>query len=115
MRCPLLLFSVPAVISVHFIIHLRSAKFFLCNYSWCRRLVQIMVAQTAPAVRVAIGEEAGLAPGSVTTGQMVAGLKRLGFDYVFDTGMWQSKGDIKGTHISSCFWWAGTSCLMSDL
>lgn len=45
-----------------------------------------MVAQTAPAVRVAIGEEAGLAPGSVTTGQMVAGLKRLGFDYVFDTG-----------------------------
>ncbi|WIA24002.1 hypothetical protein OEZ85_013628 [Tetradesmus obliquus] len=46
---------------------------------------KIMVAQTAPAVRVAIGEEAGLAPGSVTTGQMVAGLKRLGFDYVFDT------------------------------
>jgi NADH-quinone oxidoreductase subunit G len=48
--------------------------------------MQVMVAQTAPAVRVAIGEEAGLAPGSITTGQMVAGLKRLGFDYVFDTG-----------------------------
>lgn len=44
-----------------------------------------MVAQTAPAVRVAIGEEAGLSPGSVSTGQMVAGLKQLGFDYVFDT------------------------------
>jgi NADH-quinone oxidoreductase subunit G len=48
--------------------------------------MQIMVVQTAPAVRVAIGEEAGLAPGSITTGQMVAGLKKLGFDYVFDTG-----------------------------
>jgi NADH-quinone oxidoreductase subunit G len=44
-----------------------------------------MVAQTAPATRVAIGEELGLAPGSVSTGQMVAGLKALGFDYVFDT------------------------------
>lgn len=44
-----------------------------------------MVAQTAPSVRVAIGEEAGLAPGTITTGQMVAGLKQLGFDYVFDT------------------------------
>lgn len=32
-----------------------------------------MVAQTAPAVRVAIGEEAGMAPGSISTGQMVAG------------------------------------------
>jgi iron only hydrogenase large subunit-like protein len=32
-----------------------------------------MVVQTAPAVRVAIGEEVGLAPGSIETGQMVAG------------------------------------------
>jgi hypothetical protein len=45
-----------------------------------------MVVQTAPAVRVAIGEEMGLAPGAVSTGQLVAGLKALGFDYVFDTG-----------------------------
>ena len=45
-----------------------------------------MVVQTAPAVRVAIGEELGLAPGAVSTGQMVAGLKALGFDHVFDTG-----------------------------
>ena len=44
-----------------------------------------MVAQTAPAVRVAIGEELGLAPGTIETGQMVAALKALGFDYVFDT------------------------------
>jgi NADH-quinone oxidoreductase subunit G len=44
-----------------------------------------MVVQTAPATRVAIGEELGLAPGAVATGQMVAGLRALGFDYVFDT------------------------------
>jgi iron-only hydrogenase group A len=44
-----------------------------------------VVVQTAPAVRVAIGETFGLAPGSVTTGQMVTGLRRLGFDRVFDT------------------------------
>jgi NADH-quinone oxidoreductase subunit G len=53
-----------------------------------------MVAQTAPAVRVAIGEEAGLAPGSVSTGQMVAGLKRLGFDYVFDTGAYLTENIV---------------------
>ncbi|MCL5045429.1 MAG: NADH-dependent [FeFe] hydrogenase, group A6, partial [Actinobacteria bacterium] len=44
-----------------------------------------VVVQTAPAVRVAIGEEFGLPPGSVVTGQMVAALRRLGFDKVFDT------------------------------
>jgi iron only hydrogenase large subunit-like protein len=47
---------------------------------------KVMVAQTAPSVRVAIGEELGMAPGAVSTGQMVAALRRLGFDYVFDTG-----------------------------
>ena len=44
-----------------------------------------VVAQVAPAVRVAIGEEFGLPPGEPVTGQMVAGLRRLGFDAVFDT------------------------------
>ena len=44
-----------------------------------------VVVQTAPAVRVAIGEEFGLAPGSVSTGKMVAALRKLGFDKVFDT------------------------------
>lgn len=39
---------------------------------------------TAPAVRVAIGEELGLAPGSVATGQMVTAQHELGFNYVFD-------------------------------
>lgn len=44
-----------------------------------------VVVQTAPAVRVALGEEFGLEPGTVVTGKMVSGLKALGFDKVFDT------------------------------
>jgi iron-only hydrogenase group A len=44
-----------------------------------------VVAQVAPAVRVAIGEEFGLEAGQVVTGQLVAGLRRIGFDAVFDT------------------------------
>jgi NADH-quinone oxidoreductase subunit G/NADP-reducing hydrogenase subunit HndD len=43
-----------------------------------------VVVQTAPAVRVALGDEFGLEPGTVTTGKMVTALKRLGFDRVFD-------------------------------
>lgn len=46
---------------------------------------KILVAQTAPSVRVAIGEEFGMEPGSVSTGKMVAAIRKLGFDYVFDT------------------------------
>ena len=46
---------------------------------------KVMVVQTAPAVRVAIGEEMGMDEGAIATGQMVEGLRRLGFDYVFDT------------------------------
>ena len=44
-----------------------------------------VMVQTAPAVRVGLGEEFGLEPGSISTGKMVAALKALGFDYVFDT------------------------------
>ncbi len=44
-----------------------------------------VVVQTAPAVRVAIGEAFGLPPGSISTGKMVAALKLMGFDKVFDT------------------------------
>jgi NADH-quinone oxidoreductase subunit G len=44
-----------------------------------------VVAQIAPAVRVAIGEAFGLTPGESTRGQMVAALKRLGFDKIYDT------------------------------
>ncbi|PRW56960.1 ferredoxin [Chlorella sorokiniana] len=45
---------------------------------------KVMVCITAPAVRVAIGEELGLGPGAVTTGQMVEAQRRLGFNYAFD-------------------------------
>jgi NADH-quinone oxidoreductase subunit G/NADP-reducing hydrogenase subunit HndD len=44
-----------------------------------------VVVQTAPAVRVALGEALGLDPGSIVTGKMVAALRRLGFNKVFDT------------------------------
>ncbi len=44
-----------------------------------------VVVQTAPAVRAAVGEEFGLPAGSLVTGEMVTGLRRLGFDRVFDT------------------------------
>lgn len=44
-----------------------------------------VVVQTAPAIRVSIGEEFGLEPAQITTGKLVAALRRLGFDRVFDT------------------------------
>lgn len=44
-----------------------------------------VVVQTAPAVRVALGEEFGMPIGTNVTGKMVTALKRLGFDKVFDT------------------------------
>ena len=44
-----------------------------------------VIVQTAPSVRVGLGEEFGYPIGSVVTGQMVAALRRLGFDKVFDT------------------------------
>jgi NADH-quinone oxidoreductase subunit G/[NiFe] hydrogenase diaphorase moiety small subunit/NADP-reducing hydrogenase subunit HndD len=46
---------------------------------------KFVVIQTAPAVRVGVGEELGFDPGSRSTGKMVAALKRLGFDSVMDT------------------------------
>jgi len=44
-----------------------------------------VIVQTAPAVRAALGEEFGLNPGTLVTGKMVAALRSLGFDKVFDT------------------------------
>jgi len=44
-----------------------------------------VIAQTAPAIRAAIGEEFGLPAGEPVTGKLAAGLRRLGFDGVFDT------------------------------
>ena len=44
-----------------------------------------VIVQTAPAVRVALGEEFDMEIGTNVTGKMVTALKRLGFDKVFDT------------------------------
>lgn len=44
-----------------------------------------VVVQTAPAVRVALGEEFGMKIGTNVAGKMITALKRLGFDKVFDT------------------------------
>lgn len=44
-----------------------------------------VIVQTAPAIRVAIGELFGMEPGTIVTGKLVTALKRMGFDGVFDT------------------------------
>ena len=44
-----------------------------------------VVVQTAPAVRAALGEEFGYPVGTAVTGKMVAALRRLGFEKVYDT------------------------------
>ena len=44
-----------------------------------------VIVQTAPAVRAALGEEFGYPIGTNVQGKMVAALRRLGFDKVFDT------------------------------
>ncbi len=46
---------------------------------------KIVVVQTAPAVRVGIGEEFGYEPGEFLEGKMVGALRALGADYVVDT------------------------------
>lgn len=46
---------------------------------------KVVVVQTAPATRVAIAEAFGNPVGTMAKGKMVAALKRLGFDKVFDT------------------------------
>ena len=46
---------------------------------------KIVIAQPAPAVRVALGEEFGMKPGTIVTGKLVTALRYLGFTKVFDT------------------------------
>lgn len=46
---------------------------------------KVVIVQTAPAVRVALGEEFGEKPGTRVTKKMVTALRNLGFDKVFDT------------------------------
>ncbi len=44
-----------------------------------------VIVQTAPAVRAALGEEFDMEAGTLVTGKLVSALRRLGFNYVFDT------------------------------
>jgi NADH-quinone oxidoreductase subunit G len=44
-----------------------------------------VIAQVAPAVRVALGESFNMEAGTITSGQIVAALRRMGFDTVYDT------------------------------
>lgn len=46
---------------------------------------KVVIVQTAPAVRVALGEEFGMDPGTLVTGKMVNALRKIGFSKVFDT------------------------------
>lgn len=46
---------------------------------------RISAVQVAPATRIAISEEFGMKPGTVSTGRLIHALRRLGFDYVFDS------------------------------
>ena len=46
---------------------------------------KIVIVSTSPSVRVALGEEFGMAKGSFVQGKMVALLRALGVDYVLDT------------------------------
>ncbi len=57
-----------------------------------------VVAQIAPAVRVALGESYGLPSGTVATGQIVAALKALGFARVYDTAYSADLTVLEETH-----------------
>ena len=46
---------------------------------------KVIVMQTAPAVRVSLGEEFNMKPGANVEGKMITALRTIGADYVFDT------------------------------
>lgn len=48
---------------------------------------QRVIAQVAPAVRIALGEEFGLKPGENVMDKIVAAMRKLGFDEVYDTSL----------------------------
>ena len=46
-----------------------------------------IVFQFAPSIRTALGEEFGLSPGEITTDKIIAGMKQLGVNFVFDVSV----------------------------
>ncbi len=63
---------------------IHSRKEFDCVMDEIKNKDKIVVCQIAPSIRVSIGEEFGIPHGQIMTGQLVAGVKKLGFDKVFD-------------------------------
>ena len=57
-----------------------------------------LIVETAPSIRVSIGEEFDLKPGTIVLGKLVSALKQLGFNKVFDTNL---GADIMVTEESS--------------
>lgn len=57
-----------------------------------------VIVQVAPAVRVALGDSFGMKAGELVTGKLVASLKRLGFDSVFDTNFTADLTIIEEAH-----------------
>lgn len=57
-----------------------------------------VVVQTAPAVRVTVGELLGLEGGTIATGKMVSALRKMGFDAVFDTNFTADLTIIEEVH-----------------
>jgi len=75
------------------------------------------VAMVAPSVRVALGEELGLAPGAGSAGQVVAALRALGFDHCLDVNFAADMTILEASFFRACatplggFWgrWPGVS------
>lgn len=59
---------------------------------------KFVVVQTAPSIRVTIGESFGLPAGTVVTGKLAASLRRLGFDRVFSTDFAADVTIMEETH-----------------
>ncbi len=58
----------------------------------------VTVVQTAPAMRATIAEAWGMPAGAVSTGKMVAALRKLGFDRVFDTAFGADLTAVEEAH-----------------
>ncbi|OGN64894.1 MAG: ferredoxin [Chlamydiae bacterium RIFCSPLOWO2_01_FULL_28_7] len=59
---------------------------------------KIVIAQTAPSIRATIGESFGYEPGEVCTGKMISSIRKLGFDFVFDTNFGADMTIVEESH-----------------
>ena len=63
---------------------IHSRKEFDVVFEALKDKKKLVVCQIAPSIRVSIGEEFGIPHGEIVTGQLVAGIRKLGFGKVFD-------------------------------